>query len=123
MKDIIPKFVKPEVISITTTSPGEYKTINIKISKIQNILVDLPKIIELFAGLENLRLELQGDWEPEYGEFYWIIKRNRNNLVSVCTRYNSSGYYYYRIFGKWQKEEYSQKAIEIFGDQIKEVLK
>lgn len=118
------EFVKPEIIEhmdVNSIRP-DMKTFDVRNYPFS--LYRLLKIYELFAGLEKLRFQLQGDWKPGFDDrnFYTISMDYLQNIQAQWTLWKPRTYYYTSIFGMWEKEEYCQKAIELFGDQIKEVL-
>ena len=122
------EFVKPICsISKGIDLDGNVHSINIEIDDIQLIVNSkrLIKLFELFAGVEKLRFELQGDWEPDCDNriFFTIGFDYWQNLQSQAQTFRPRTDCYEAIYGKWQKEEYCQQAINLFGDLIKEVLR
>lgn len=76
----------------------------------------------LLTRFRAFRDECNGDWKPDWRNYlenkrYIYYGENVNFKI-----YNSSGANEFSLFGYFKNEQDAQRAIELFGDEIKELF-
>ena len=77
---------------------------------------------ELITKFKDFKDISNRDWEPDFNHFdskYFIAYDYDFNRLKVYCQYGIDGFH---IFGYFQSERDAIQAIEIFGDQIKELF-
>ena len=71
----------------------------------------------LLTRFKQFRDKCNGDWKPEiYNTKYYIYFNPTDNKIKSSWNHLNNGFH---LFGYFQKEEDCDRAIELFGDEIK----
>lgn len=71
----------------------------------------------LLTRFKQFRDKCNGDWKPEiYNTKYYIYFNPTDNKIKSSRNHLNNGFH---LFGYFQKEEDCDRAIELFGDEIK----
>lgn len=71
----------------------------------------------LLTKFRQFRDKCNGDWKPEiYNTKYYIYFNPTDNKIKSSWNHLNNGFH---LFGYFQKEEDCDRAIELFGDEIK----
>ena len=71
----------------------------------------------LLTRFKQFRDKCNGDWKPEiYNTKYYIYFNQTDNKIKSSWNHLNNGFH---LFGYFQKEEDCDRAIELFGDEIK----
>lgn len=71
----------------------------------------------LLTRFRQFRDKCNGDWKPEiYNTKYYIYFNPTDNKIKSSWNHLNNGFH---LFGYFQKEEDCDRAIELFGDEIK----
>ena len=72
---------------------------------------------DLLTRFRQFRDQCNGDWKPEiYNTKYYIYFNSTDNKIKSSWNHLNNGFH---LFGYFQKEEDCDRAIELFGDEIK----
>ena len=76
----------------------------------------------LLTRFRAFRDECNGDWKPDWKSHfdskYYILHGADETLKIYCTGTNNN----FNLFGYFKNEQDAQRAIELFGDEIKELF-
>lgn len=75
---------------------------------------------KLLTRFRAFREECNGDWKPESEKVKYYIYLQHENL-SLCVS-SSTFWDAFNMFGYFKNEEDTERAIELFGDEIKELF-
>lgn len=75
---------------------------------------------KLLTRFRAFRDECNGDWEPDWStnDAKWSISKNEDRLSNVCAISLDT----FATFGYFKNQEDAERAIDLFGDEIKELF-
>ena len=75
---------------------------------------------KLLTRFRAFRDECNGDWKPDWStnDAKWSISKNEDRLSNVC----AISLDIFATFGYFKNKEDAERAIELFGDEIKELF-
>jgi hypothetical protein len=69
----------------------------------------------LLTRFKAFRDECNGDWKPDWSDKKWDINYTEEEVKALWTNVTNS----FSIFGYFKNSEDAERAIELFGDEIK----
>jgi hypothetical protein len=72
----------------------------------------------LLTRFRAFRDECNGDWKPDWSDKKWDINYTEEEVKALWTNVTNS----FSIFGYFKNSEDAERAIELFGDEIKELF-
>lgn len=73
----------------------------------------------LFTRFRQYRDKCNGDWKPDFDDDSWkycIAFNHNHNMLKIYSYLNVEEFH---LFGYFRKESDAERAIELFGDEIK----
>ena len=71
----------------------------------------------LLTKFRHFRDKCNGDWKPfEYNKQFLIVFSNIKNAIQVTCVYTTNSF---ALFGYFKNKEDAERAVELFGDEIK----
>ena len=73
----------------------------------------------LLTRFRHFRDKCNGDWKPDFAKNSWKYHLAFNHTMSVMKIYARYHINEFHLFGYFRKESDAERAIELFGDEIK----